>query len=134
MWNCPKCNRNFKVQNQGHFCSTKDIGELFLKKPDELVVAFVLILQHIINWEPNTFGPSINTIVFTSKITWLIIRPMTKFLDIKFYAEFDLESELIHKSTPYGKKTGYHIRISDESQLTSGFFDLLKIGFNYSIK
>ncbi len=134
MWTCPKCNRNFKINNQVHFCTNKDIGELFLNKPDELVIAFDTILNYINNWEPNSFGSSINTIVFTSKITWLVIKPTTKFLDIKFYSDEGLESDLIYKVVPYGRKMGYHLRISYENQLTPRFFDLLKIGFQYSLK
>jgi hypothetical protein len=40
MWRCEKCNRKFKSKNQWHSCTDIDMGELFLGKSDELVLAF----------------------------------------------------------------------------------------------
>lgn len=133
MWNCPNCNRNFKVNNQSHICTTKDIGELFVDKPDELVLAFDDNFTVIEKWTPNTYGASVHTIVFTSKKAWLIIRPMKKDLDVKFYAEKAIDDERIFKVQDYNGKFAHHIRIKRPEELDSAFFRLLKIGFEYSL-
>ena len=106
MWTCPRCNRNFKYTNMSHMCSTKDMGELFVDKPDELVLAFDAIIEGTSHWEPNTVGASINTIVFTSQKAWLIVKPMTK---------------------------EHHIRLKSVEEVDAEVFRLLKMGHEYSL-
>ena len=76
----------------------KDIGELFVGKPDELVLAFAEITQEVEQWEPCTYGSSIHSIVFTSHKAWLIIKPMKTELDVKFYTDTALDSTILKKS------------------------------------
>jgi addiction module HigA family antidote len=56
MWTCPRCERRFKSPNQSHTCSDTTIGELFLDRSDELVLAFDRILQAVMQWQPNSVG------------------------------------------------------------------------------
>ncbi|MEM6525414.1 MAG: DUF5655 domain-containing protein [Bacteroidota bacterium] len=128
MWTCPKCNRKFKSSNQHHICTTKDTGELFLDKSDELVVTFDSIMTAVLEWQPNYMGASTKSVVFTNKKAWLIIRPMKKELDVKFYNFERVDSELIKKYAKYPNKYAHHIRVASENEITSGFIDLLKIG------
>ncbi len=117
-----------------HMCSTKDIGELFIGKPDELVLIFDALAEVTSDWEPNSYGASVNTIIFTSKKAWLIIKPISKQLDIKFYNDQRLESELLHKVTTFGKKYAHHIRLSSVEELSADVFYLLQLGHQYSLK
>ncbi len=110
------------------------MGELFVGKPDELVLAFNAILEGTTHWEPNTIGASINTIVFTSRKAWLIIRPMTKELDVKFYDHEKLESEALKKVSAFGKKYAHHIRLKSAEEVDAEVFRLLKIGHEYSLQ
>ena len=133
MWTCPTCNRQFKITNQSHMCVVKDIGELFLGKPDYLVLSFDRLVSAVGNWEPQSFGPSVNTIVFTNKKAWLIVRPMSKELDLKFYSNEIIESGLIKKTQAYGELIAYHIRIKEEHEVTSELINLLRKGFDYAL-
>ena len=134
MWTCPKCNRNFKNTNQFHMCVEKDIGELFLDKPDELVLAYDAILQATESWTPNTQGASVHAIIFTSKKAWLIVKPMKSELDVKFYYSEPIASDLVKKTSKMGKKYGHHMRISEAWQVTSEMIELLRIGYKFSLK
>lgn len=84
-------------------CVKKDIGELFLGKPDDLVLAYDAILQATETWTPNTQGASVHSIIFTSQKAWLIVKPMKKELDVKFYYGTTIESNLIKKVSKMGK-------------------------------
>ncbi len=84
MWTCPRCERQFKTRNQSHSCVTKSLDELFAKCPDHLLLAFDRLLSAVMEWEPISVGASQNTVVFTNKKAWLIVRPMRKELDVKF--------------------------------------------------
>jgi len=66
MWRCPNCNRRFKSKNQYHSCTTFDIGELFIGKPDTLVLVFDKILLSVSPWKPNEVAVAKKSIVFTS--------------------------------------------------------------------
>jgi len=114
-------------------CSTKDMGELFVDKPDELVLAFDAIIEGTSHWEPNTVGASINTIVFTSQKAWLIVKPMTKELDVKFYFDEILESDALKKVSAFGKKYAHHIRLKSVEEVDAEVFRLLKMGHEYSL-
>lgn len=136
MWTCPKCNRNFKSNNQSHSCTNIDMGVLFMGKPDELVLTFDAILQHTATWTPNSVGTATNSIVFTSKKAWLIVKPMSKVLDLKFYYAEQLEGETLHKVKPWGKKFAHHIRVKQQWELEENkeIFRLLRLGFEYSLE
>lgn len=110
------------------------MGELFLGKPDELVMAFDGILMGVADWKPNSVGTAKKAIVFTNKKAWLIIKPMSKELDVKFYNDTPIDSSRFKKITPFGKRFGHHIRIQDETQLDDTFFELLRIGFDHALE
>lgn len=134
MWTCPRCQRQFKGTNQSHSCVTFDIDDLFEGKPENLLLAFDRLLVQVIDWEPNSLGPTKNAIVFTNKKAWLIVKPMSKELDIKFYFDTVLESAALKKVAPfYGNKYAHHIRISDENQITPEVLRLLRVGFDFAL-
>ncbi|MEM6800144.1 MAG: DUF5655 domain-containing protein [Bacteroidota bacterium] len=115
-------------------CIQKDVGELFVGKPDELVLAYDDIIQVISQWEPHSLGASINTIVITSQKAWLIIKPMKKELDLKFYHDEALGSKKLKKVQAWGKKFAHHIRIKGPEELDEEVLELLRMGFEYSLR
>ncbi|MDP5230082.1 MAG: DUF5655 domain-containing protein [Cellulophaga sp.] len=133
MWRCPKCERNFKTTNQSHSCTNIDMGELFMGKPDDLVLALDKLLIVTSQWEPNEVGVAKKSIVFTSKKAWLIVKPMTKVLDIKFYFGEQLETEELHKVTLWGKKYAHHLRVAKPEEITNNVVELLRNGFEFSL-
>ena len=130
MWVCPKCERNFKSNNQSHMCSTKSVDNIFEGKPSNLILAFDQVLVSVIDWEPCTVGASTNTIVFTKEKAWLIIRPMSKQIDIKFYYPTKIDHRLVMKVTHYGNRFAHHIRISQENEVTTELLSLLRKGYD----
>jgi hypothetical protein len=91
-------------------------------------------LEKVIRWEPTTVGAAKNALVFTSHKAWLIVRPMTKVLDIKFYYDEPIDSALLFKVQEFGGKYAHQIRINNETELTKDVFELLRLGFNQSLK
>lgn len=134
MWNCPNCKRNFKVNNQSHMCVNKTVDDLFVDKPDNLVIAFDAIYQIVMDWEPCTAGASVNTVIFTNAKAWLIIRPMSKELDVKFYYGEPLDAAIFKKVTLFGKKYAHHIRISNELQISREIVSALRKGWEYGLE
>lgn len=133
MWRCPKCKRRFKSTNQSHSCTDIDMGELFIGKPDELVLAFDKLLQSVSKWEPNEVATATKSIVFTSNKAWLIVKPMKHVLDVKFYHEDELVSERFFKRSRWGKKYAYHFRFQHEDEIDDEVMEYLKLGFNYAL-
>lgn len=133
MWTCPTCNRKFKSNNQSHMCTTKDVGELFLDKSDELVLAFDRIMTTVMQWEPNYMGASIHSVVFTNRKAWLIIKPMKKELDVKFYCADKVDSNRIKKYVQYPNKVAHHIRVKEDFEVDGAFIELLRHGYDYAM-
>lgn len=111
-------------------CTTKSIDDIFEGKPDGLILAFDALLVAVIDWEPCSVGTSTKAIVFTKEKAWLIVRPMSKELDIKFYYPEKIEHRLVKKNTYYGSKVAHHIRISDETEVTDELIRLLRKGYD----
>lgn len=134
MWTCPKCERVFKTINQSHSCVAQDLGLLFLDKPDNLVLAFDGIMSAVLQWEPNAMGASKNAIVFTNKKAWLILRPMAKELDLKFYYDEVIPHPLVKKTAEYKGKFAHHLRIKEEIEITPELLALLRKGFEFALR
>jgi murein endopeptidase len=116
-------------------CSDRTIDDIFAGKPDNLLLAFDALLNAVMPWEPQTVGAAVHAIVFTNRNAWLVVKPMAKVLDLKFYYDRPLQSPYLHKVGPmYGKKYSHHIRIADEEELTDEIVDLLRQGFDFGLR
>lgn len=110
-------------------CSTKTIDDILMEKPEGMILAFDQLLLAVIDWDPCTVGASTNCIIFTKEKAWLIVKPMKKDLDLKFYYPSEIQHVLVHKRTYYAKKYAHHIRISHESQVTDDLIGLIRKGW-----
>ncbi len=125
-WTCPKCERELKNPNQWHNCVKVSIDSLFEGKSEELVLVFDQLLSAIVDWEDVAISATQNCVVFVHNQTFLIIRPMKKQLDLKFYSAKELEEFPILKSIFYSGKYENHIRVSTLDDLTPTVFTLIK--------
>jgi predicted transport protein len=126
MWTCPKCERELKNPNQWHNCVKVSIDSLFEGKAEELAFVFDKLLSEIIDWDNVAVSATKNCIVFVHNQTFLIVRPMKKELDLKFYTETEQEEEPIIKSIFYSGKYENHIRVSKLEQLTPIIYNYIK--------
>ena len=126
MWTCPKCERELKNPNQWHNCVKVSIDSLFEGKAYELVFVFDKLLSEIIDWKNVAVSATQNCIVFVHNQTFLIIRPMKKELDLKFYSTTQQEKESVIKSLFYSGKFENHIRVSKLEDLTQTVYAYIK--------
>ncbi|MCP9236243.1 DUF5655 domain-containing protein [Lewinella sp. JB7] len=135
MWTCPKCQRPFRRPQQQHICSEKTIDEIFAGKPDNVIMAFDDVLLATADWEPNLITPARRAIMFTNKRAWLVVRPMTKVLEISFFTGEVIHSPVLHRSAPdtMGQSKYRHsIRLGGPGELSTEAIDLLRKGYDYS--
>ncbi|WDF77348.1 DUF5655 domain-containing protein [Mucilaginibacter sp. KACC 22773] len=111
-WTCPKCERELPKPEQRHYCARVSLDSLFRDRPPELVLVFDKILAEVADWEGVLVGTTPNCIVFTRRLTFLVIRPMKKELDIKFYSKVPHPERPVLKSVASGNKFENHIRIA----------------------
>ena len=130
MWTCPKCERDLKNPNQWHNCVKVSIDSLFEGKSDELVLVFDKLLSEIIDWENIAVSATQNCIVFVHNQTFLIIRPMKKQLDLKFYTQSKQDEFPIVKSNFYSGKYENHIRVSNLSELNPTIYTFIRQSYN----
>lgn len=126
MYTCPKCERELKNPNQWHNCVKVSIDSLFEGKAEELVFVFDKLLAEIVDWENVAVSATKNCIVFVRNQTFLIIKPMKKELDLKFYSTIPLEDEPILKSIAYSGKFENHIRVSTLEDVTPIVYNFIK--------
>jgi len=126
MWTCPICERDLKCENQWHMCIKADLNTLFEGKPKELEFVFDKILAEVYDWDQVIVSNTKNAIMFVHKQTFLVIRPMSKFLDLKFYSKEQQLCTPCFKSTQVSKKFENRIRISTLEELTPTLNKLIR--------
>ena len=132
-WTCPKCERVFGSPNQSHFCTTVTIDDLFEGKPENLLLAFDQLLIAVYNWPNVNVGAAKKAIVFSVGKAFLIVRPMSKELDLSFYHNEFFEDRLFHKQGKFSKKYIYHIRINKAEDLTPAVLRWIKKGYDFAL-
>lgn len=119
MWTCPICERDLKKENQWHVCIKADLNSLFDGKPKELEYAFDKILAEVVEWDDVIVSNTRKAIMFVHNQTFLVIRPMTKVLDIQFYSKEGQVCPPFFKSRKVSKKWENHYRISSMEEISS---------------
>ena len=129
-WICPKCERKLRNENQWHCCMNQDIDNLFINKDKELMYAFDKLLSYIIDWEDVSVSATKNCIVFVSTQTFLVIKPMKKVLNIKFYLNEPKEIPPVFKVAKYNGRNEHHVRISTLEEVDDSLVDMIKSSYN----
>src|ERR1700744_3290056 len=111
-WTCPNCDRELKAPNQMHYCARVSVDSLFAGRDKELVFVFDKILAEVADWDGVLVSTTPHCIVFVHHYTFLVIRPMQKSLDVKFYSETMLQGSPIIKSSGRAGKFENHIRVT----------------------
>ncbi len=111
-WICPKCERELPKPDQTHYCARVSLDSLFLGASAEMVLVFDKLLAEVAGWEGVLVGTTPHCIVFAHRLTFLVIRPMRKELDLKFYSKAPHREKPFLKSIAAGNKFENHIRIS----------------------
>src|SRR6202011_3897022 len=101
------------------------IDSLFKGKPAELVLVFDKLLAVVADWKDVIVSTTPHCIVFVHRKTFLVIRPMQKVLDVKFYS---LTAQTGHpgvNSVFYSGKYAHSIRPKTIDELTPQVFKLI---------
>lgn len=123
---CPNCKRSIPNLKSYHYCKEVAIDELFLKKSDEVVLVFDRLLEHLSAYENVEISATKNCIVFVRNKTFVVAKPMTKCLEIKFYSNVPINDEELYKYHLWSSKYESIIRIENESQLRPKHFQYFK--------
>lgn len=123
---CPNCKRSIPNLNSYHYCKEVAIDELFLKKSDEVVLVFDRLLEHLSTYENVEISATKNCIVFVRNKTFVVAKPMTKCLEIKFYSNEPIDDAELYKCHLWSSKFESIIRIANESQIRPKHFQYFK--------
>lgn len=123
---CPNCNRVLRSINASHYCKEVAIDDLFLDKTDEVVLVFDRLYQHFSEWEEVEISATKNCIVFVRNKTFLVAKPMSKCLEVKFYSSDMIDDDELHKVEQWNSKIQGIARFQNEQELTVKFLDYFK--------
>jgi len=128
-WTCPRCERSFQKENQWHYCYKNDLSTLFKGKNPELEFVFDKLLLAVSEWGHMDISPTKNCVVFVSSQTFLVVKPMKKVLNLKFYLEQPIEDPILFKVTKYGKRFEHHVRVSTLEEIDPHLISLIRESF-----
>lgn len=123
---CPKCSRQLKNINAWHYCAEVSMDDLFAGKPDDVVLVFDELFQKISAWDNVAISATKNCVMFVRNKTFLVVKPMTKCLEVKFYSTDPIEDEQIYKCSLYNSKYEGIIRLQYTQQLNPTIFNYIK--------
>jgi hypothetical protein len=124
-WVCPNCERELLKENQTHYCARVSVDSLFKGKPEELVLVFDKLLAEVADWKDVIVSTTPHCIVFVHRKTFLVIRPMQKVLDVKFYSLTAQTGHPIINSVLYSGKYASNIRLKTTEELTQQVFGMI---------
>ena len=129
---CPNCKRVLRKANAWHYCKEVAIDDLFVDKTDEVVLAFDRIYQHFIDQEDIDISATKNCVVFLRNKTFLVVKPMKKWLEVKFYSTRVIDDDSLHKCEMQGKKYHCIIRFENEHQINQRLFEYFEDSYEIS--
>jgi hypothetical protein len=129
-WTCPKCERDLPWTDYRHYCKRVSLDSLLEGRSEELVLVFDKILAEVADWPKVLISTTPNCIVFYRRKAFLVIRPMKKWLDIKFYSNIVHKDKPVIKSVATGNKFENHIRLTVLDELNAGVFVYLREAYD----
>jgi hypothetical protein len=129
---CPNCKRSLHNINSYHYCKEVSIDDIFAKKTDEVILVFDKLLQHLAHLKDVEMSATKNCIVFVRNKTFLVAKPMTKCLQIKFYATAHIDDADLYKCGLWGNKYEGVLRIAHEDELTQGHINYILNSYHIS--
>jgi hypothetical protein len=128
-WTCPKRDRELLKEGQTHYCARVSVGSLFAGKPAEMVLVFDKILAEVADWPDVLVSTTPNCVVFVHRKTFLVVRPMQKVLDVKFYSGAVLSGPPIVQSLLYAGKYASNVRLKVVDDLTPQVFRFIRASY-----
>jgi len=95
MWTCPDCSRTFKNTHQDHSCFVTDIESHFIGRQENVKSTFEKLLVVLKEFDKTTMNSVKNTILFTTKTHFLVVKPKNKWLDIEFVLDEKIDHQLL---------------------------------------
>lgn len=123
---CPSCKRTLRSPNAWHYCKEVKIDDLFVNKSDSIILAFDRLLQTVAEWHDVEISATKNCVVFVNNKTFLVVKPMTKCLEIKFYASKHIDDDDLHKCNVWGSKYEGIIRVQNENDIKIKYFQYFR--------
>ncbi len=84
MWECPKCQRKFKIKNQWHSCVTVPLDEFFHNKPKHIKLMYELLHEKCSSFGDLSTDTTKSCIYFVSNHRYLVIKPQKESLILEF--------------------------------------------------
>lgn len=130
MQTCPQCGRPVKNLQQWHNCVKVEMDSLFEGKKPDLLFIFDQILAEVADWEGVSVSATKNCIVFVRTHTFLIVKPMKRALDVKFYLPEKQDEFPIVKNAEWSPgKWEHHVRLQELEEVTEVVFKFLKTSY-----
>jgi hypothetical protein len=98
MWDCPKCERSFRNQNQRHRCEKTTADAQLRNQSDAVLRTYQKIIQSVDKLGDYTVSPIKDYIMLKNKSTFLTIKPRKTYLDISFFLATPSDEFPIFKS------------------------------------
>ena len=114
---CPKCNRTLSNSKSYHYCKEVAIDDLFVNKSDEIVLIFDRLLEQLSSLKNIAISATKNCIVFVHHKTFVVAKPMSKCLEIKFYAIEIIDDEDLYKCQLWNSKYECILRLHTENDI-----------------
>ncbi|MFK7785911.1 MAG: DUF5655 domain-containing protein [Crocinitomicaceae bacterium] len=112
-----------------HYCQKVEIDDLFLDKTDETVLAFDNIYQQYLDMKDVDISATKNCVVFLRNKTFLVIKPMKKWLEVKFFSDELIDDDSLHKFGKQGKNYFGILRFENEHEINQRYLEYFRYSY-----
>jgi len=138
MWECPKCNQQFKHKNQNHSCNEKSVGDFLQGKSEHVVELFHFFISEYMEMGEFVLHPAKSRIAFAAKTRFGYIHRLGKdFLDVVFTFDKPHEDNFCFYrigKVPGGKIYQHYLRIIDKTDLNEEVRHYMKLALDNGSK
>jgi hypothetical protein len=103
---------------------------LYSKEGRRALLVIDKILAEVADWPKVLISTTPNCIVFYRRTAFLVIKPMKKWLNTKFYTKVAHKDKPVLKSVAVGNKFENHIRLTVLDELKPGVFIYLREAYD----
>ena len=133
LWNCPKCNRQFKHATTYHSCVKVDADSHFINKAPNVKAVYEKILKEVRKFGKINVSPVKSSIMLKNASSFLGIKPGKAFVDLDFVLPEETHEFPIYKTMKYSKNKVIHfVRLESTKEVDKQLLRWLKISYDLS--
>jgi hypothetical protein len=134
-WTCPRCDKSFQKENQGHICAVVELDQLFQGKELHIRPLFEALIEKaaVLGEFRITTSPKSITLYSPADKAFWVLEPKKKLLDGFFLLDRTVNEFPIYRiAQPSRNRYAHFVRFTEAAELDRFVLGLLQEAYTLS--